>query len=485
MTDLLARPAAQARRLAGPAVLTAAIGLPVGAVAVLLVLAVPDGGAVLAMAFALGLLGTVGSAVLLHRRPWLAPWGALLIFSTSAELRLRIGDSAGVLKDVYVALLLGVLLVQVVRHRPTLARLAPLGGPSAAIGVVVALYLLDPAGGHGPGWTFGTRLLLEVLALLLIGLLCAAPERTCEHLVRAMTVLLPAEAAFAWLQQFAGADPLVFTWGYQYGAQVRATSGGGLRTSGTFEDPFQLAALAVLGLAIALFAAPRRSAVILVVSAVAVLGATSVRTALIQAGLLVVVWAVRRGWWRQAAALGAVAAVAGVFVLATTTSAVRPGAPEEPLLLTLNGRSDAWANAVVDGQSLLIGNGVGARGIGSTRAQGELVSEAPAYDPESAPPASFAGNPAFLDSAYAQVQSDVGIAGSIALLASLGGLAVVLGRRCRDGGPGASWAAVAVLVVSMVDWIGRSSLASYTTGFLTLYVLGVLVAAGTFRRQQT
>lgn len=466
-------------RLAAPALLTAAIGLPVTAAAVPLVLRSPADGPVLAAAVAVGLAGGVAGALLLHRRPWLAPWGALLIFSTSAELRLRLTDALGVLKDAYLGLLLVLLAVHVYQHRPTLARLRPLAGPLAALGVLVGLYLLDPAGGHGPGWIFGTRLLLSVLALLVIGLLCARPERTLAHLVAAMTVVLPAQAAFAWLQQLVGADALVFGWGYRYGAQVRVTSDGGLRTSGTLEDPFQLAALAVLGLALALFVASRRQGVVLVVAAVAVLGATSVRTAMIQAALLVVVFAVRRGWWRQAAVLGAVAAVAGVLVLATTTTSVRPGAPEEPLLLTLNGRSTAWAQAVAGPESLLIGNGVGARGIGSTRAGEALLTAAPAYDPETEPPASFAGDPAFLDSAYAQVQSDVGITGTVALVGGLAGLAVVLGRRTRRGGVGSDWAAIAVLTVSVVDWIGRSSLASYSTGFLTLYVLGTLVAAGT------
>ena len=81
--------------------------------------------------------------------------------------------------------------------------------------------------------------------------------------------MLVVEAVFAWIQQLAGPTALVFQWGYRYGAQVRVTSGGGLRTSGTFEDPFQLVALAVLGLALALFVAPRRQAVILTVAAIA------------------------------------------------------------------------------------------------------------------------------------------------------------------------------------------------------------------------
>lgn len=454
------------------------IGLPVAAVAVLLIVGVPDGGPLLAALFAVGLLVAAGAALLLYRRPWLAPWGALFLFATSAELRLRLTDTVGVAKDAYVLLLLALMVAHVVTHRPVLGRLRPIAGPLAALGVVVGLYLLDPAGGHGTSWIFGTRLLLEVVALLLIGLLCAAPERTMAHLVTAMTVLLPLQAVFAWAQQFAGADALVFGWGYQYGAQIRATTDGGLRTSGTFEDPFQLAALAVIGLALALFVASRRQAVVLVIAAVAVLGATNVRTALIQAGVLLLIWAARRGWWRQAAVLGALAAVTGVYLLAGTSTAVRPGAPEEPLLLTLNGRSTAWAQAVQGPESFLVGNGVGARGIGSTR-QAELVSAAPAYDPNSAPPASFAGDPAFLDSAYAQVQSDVGITGSIAFIGAFVGFGLVLARRCRDGTAtaGPAWAALGVLAISMVDWIGRSSVASYTTGFLTLYILGVLVAA--------
>jgi hypothetical protein len=341
--------------------------------------------------------------------------------------------------------------------------------------VLVGLYALDPAGDHGTSWIFGTRLLLEVLALLVVGAVLA-PRTTLVHLVRAMVVVLPLEAAFAWVQQAAGPATLIYGWGYEYGSQVRSTSSGGVRTSGTFEDPFQLAALAVLGLALALFVASRWQAAVLVVSAVAVLGATSVRTAMLQAGLLLVVYAVKRGYGREAASLAAVAAVAGVFFLATTTSAVRPGAPEEPLLLTLNGRSDAWALAVDGWESLVTGNGVGARGVGSTRTE-VGITEAPSFD-GTAPEAAFAGDPAFLDSSYAQVQSDVGIVGSAALLTALAGTAVFLVRRLRaDPSDGAAWAATGVLLVSVVDWIGRSSLASYTTGFLSLYVFGVLLGA--------
>jgi len=419
-------------------------------------------------------------ALLLVRRPELAPWGALVVFCTSAELKLRVSPVIGVAKDGYVLLLVVLVVLLVLRRPSTLHRLRPLSLPLGALGVLVALYLIDPAGSHDTSWLFGTRLLLEVLVLLLVGLLLA-PRRSLVHLVRAMAVVLPFEAAFAWTQQSAGIQALVYQWGYEFGSQVRTTSSGGLRVSGTFEDPFQLAALAVLGIALALFAASGRLAWLLGIAGLATLAATEVRTSYIQVALLLVVYGVRRGWGRHAAVLGMVAAILGVLVLATTTSSASPGAPEEPLLFTLNGRLTSWALAVDGAESLVTGNGVGARGIGSTRTEA-TVSSAPAYD-GSAPAAYFAGNPAFLDSSYAQVQSDVGLAGSAALLLGLAGLTAVVVRRCRDTTDGAGWAAAAVLAVTLLDWVGRSSLASYTTGFLTLYVLGVLIGATTQREE--
>jgi hypothetical protein len=449
-------------------------GLLVCALAAVVVVAMPDGPALgLGVLFAVPLLA--GGVFLLYRYPWLASWGALALFSTTAELRLRVNPIVGVLKDGYVVLLVVLLLVWL-RTRPSpLPRLRPVALPLSAFALLVGMYVLDPAGTHGTNWLFATRLLVQVLALFTVGLLLD-PQRTAEHLVRAMCVVLPFEAAFAWLQQVAGEWRLVHSWGYEFGAQVRQTSGGGLRTSGTFEDPFQLTALAVLGLAVAFFLARRTQAVILIGSALAVLAATSVRTALVQVGVLLVLYAVRRGLAREAAALAAVAAVAGVLILATTTTAIYPGAPEEPLLFSLNGRSTSWSLAVDGWQSLVTGNGVGTRGTGSTRTS-TSVTAPPRYDPSAAPTAAFAGDPAFLDSSYAQVQSDVGIVGSLALLTALGGLVVLLVRRCRDRSDGAAWAAAGVLAVSLVDWVGRSSLASYTTGFLTLYVLGVLIGA--------
>ena len=438
-----------------------------------------ENGALVA-AMAMGSLFIVAFGLALDRWPWFIPWAAVAIFALSAEARLRLTAEVGVVKDLYVMVLIAVCLVQLYRRPGLFARLRPFGAPLMSFGIVLGLYLLNPAGAHGTSWLVGTRLLLEVLALLVLGMLCAEPRRTLRQLVSAMTLFLPLEAAFAWIQQWAGSDALVYEWGYQYGAQIRSTSTGGLRTSGTFEDPFQLAGFAVLGLVLAFFVASRWQSLVLVLAATAALGATSVRTAFVQAGVLLLIVAIRRGWARQALVIAAVAAITGVFLLASTTATVRPGATAEPLLLTLNGRSTAWAQAVQGWESLVTGNGVGERGSGSTT-RTTVVSAPPAYDPTAEPTAEFAGSSAFLDSSYAQVQSDVGIVGTIGLVAGIVSFGLVLLRRCRNHvGDGAAWAAVAVLVgASAIDWVGRSSLASYTTGFLTLYILGVLVAAST------
>ncbi|MFP5021576.1 hypothetical protein [Pseudonocardia phyllosphaerae] len=458
---------------------------PVAAVAVLLtaVLTVrdPAGGPLLAAGAVAGLVAALGAALLLYRRPWLAPWGVILLFSTTAELRVRLGGPVGAAKDLLVALLVVVLAAQLLGDGRALARLRTHAFPLGALGLLVALYLLDPAGQWGLSWVFGSRMLLEGLLLLMIGLLCAQPERTTAHLVRALTVVLPVQAALAWAQQAAGADALMHSWGYQWGAQVRVTSDGGLRTTGAFEDPFQLAALAVLGTAVALFLASRTQAVILLVSAAAVLAATSVRTAALQVAIAALVWMVRRGWARQAAVLAVPAVAAVLYLLATTTTALYPGAPETPLLFGLNGRSTAWSQAVTGPWSAVAGNGVGEVGTGSDRAA-TLISAPPEYDPEVEPEAEIAGSSAFLDSAYAQVQSDVGLPGTVALLvwiAATGRFLLCTARTGGRWGAPAAWAGTTVLAASAVDWVGRSSLSSYTTGFLTLYVLGVLLAAAT------
>lgn len=485
-----ARAAATAERARRWLLGVGAVLLPVAVLAV----AVAPRSAGLIAAAVVGGCAAAAAVVALVRRPALLVWAAILLFSLSGELQLRVSPSFGLVKDGLLAVGGLAAVITLLRKDVRLPALRPYALPLALLAVLAGMYLANPAGAFNTPWLFGSRLLLSALALLLIGLLTATPAQSARALVGAFAVLLPFEAVFAWLQQFAGADSLVYSWGYQFGSQVRLTSSGGLRTSGTFQDPFQLAAVGVLGLAIALFLARPLLGVLIGAAGVAVLAAADVRTAFLQAGVLVVVWVISRGFWRQALLVGLVAAVAGVLALATITTSVTPGGPEKPLLLSLNGRSTSWALAVTDWRSVVVGNGVGDRGIGSTRVTTD-ISAAPSYDPTEAPTAVFAGNTAFLDSTYAQVLSDVGIVGVAALIAGFGTMLWQLMRRCRPLSPyqyqavgrsagrappaavRAAWAGLAVLLITAIDWIGRASLASYTTGYLSMLVLGVLAAA--------
>ncbi len=425
-------------------------------------------------------LGAAGAAVLVAR-PWLAPWGLVFLFGTTAELRLRVSEVLGVSKDAYVGLLLGVAVLAVLRGRSSFVGRLPPVTVWAPLAALLVLYALDLGGAHGASWVFGTRLLVEPVLLLLIGLTSVHPGATLRHLVAAMTVFMPLQAVLAWVQQAAGADALVYSWGYEYGSQVRPTSDGGLRTSGSFEEPFALAAQAVLAACVALTVATRRQAAVLWLSVVAVLGATQVRTALLQLGVLGLLLLLRRGQVQAAAvsvvALGAAAVLVGGLFL---TSSTVPGGPERPLLLTLNGRFDAWAVAYEGPATLAQGNGVGAVGAGSTRADGGLVASAPAYDPNQESRPRFAGDPAFIDSSWGQVLSDVGLAGVVLLVLWVAAYACWLRPYAHRGTP-AAWLALALIAVSVLDWFSRTTLASYPTGFSTFYYLGIATAAAVVR----
>ena len=426
----------------------------------------------------------VGAGVVwgLVARPWLAPWAIIFLFGTTAELRLRVSGTLGVAKDALVLLLVVVAVVVVMQGRASLpARLPPLPA-GLSLAVLVGLYLADLGGDHGGGWIFGTRLLLEPLLLLFVALMTPRSRAALRHLVLAMCVFLPAQAVLAWIQQAVGADALVYTWGYAFGSQVRLTSGGGLRSPGSFEESFSLAAFAVLGACVALTVASRRQAILLWVSVGAVLAATQVRTAVLQLAVLALLFLVRKGRI-LAASVGVVGAASGAVLAAGVflVSATVPGGPVRPLLFTLNGRLDAWAVAYQGPSTLLRGNGVGALGAGSTRAEAGLVSEVPQYDPTAESTPLYAGDPSFIDSSWGQVLSDVGLPGVIALL-----VFVVAYVRWMSGparrGDDAAWLALAVLAVSVVDWISRTTLGSYPTGFTTFYLLGLATAAALVRR---
>src|SRR5206468_4792224 len=112
-------------------------GLAVTAVAGALVVLRPH--SLLGITVLLAGLLMMGGIVVLHRRPELAPWGAILLFATSGELKLRVSPMVGVVKDGYVFLLIGIAVVHVLRHRSAVRRLRPLGLVLAGLGVLVGM----------------------------------------------------------------------------------------------------------------------------------------------------------------------------------------------------------------------------------------------------------------------------------------------------------------------------------------------------------
>lgn len=428
------------------------------------------------LVLAFGLTIAVAGSLLLLERPWLAPWGIVFLFGTTSELRLRVSDLLGVSKDAYVLLLLIVTAVSLARRRSSWRSRLPPPWVSFSLGTVVLLYVLNLGGSFDVGWLLGTRLLVEPVLLMILALLVHEPRRVLHHLTLALCWFLPAQAVLAWVQQAVGLDTLVYGWGYAFGSQVRLTSSGGLRTSGSFEDPFALASFAVVGACVAVSVASRRQAVVLGLSSVAILGAAQVRTAALQVALLGCLVLLRR---RRvaAAAVGIVGVLSGAMLAgaAYLTSSTVPGGPVRPLLLTLNGRFDAWAVAYEGPTTLLRGNGVGAFGAGSTRAGEGLLATSPRFDATESPTGSFAGDPRFIDSSWLQVLSDVGLIGVLALVAWVVGHARWVSRPAQDG-VAAAWLVLMLLAVSVLDWTARTTLGSYPTGFLSLYVLGLATA---------
>jgi hypothetical protein len=96
----------------------------------------------------------------------------------------------------------------------------------------------------------------------------------------------------------------------------------------------------------------------------------------------------------------------------------------------------------------------------------------PRYDPEKESEALFAGNPAFIDSSWGQVLSDVGLPGVLALLLWVVAYVWWLWKPAAAGVP-AAWLVLSVFAVSVLDWVSRTTLGSYPTGFTTLYVIGL------------
>lgn len=426
---------------------------------------------------ALGLLGMVGAlAWFTVRRPAVIAVVVVVGFVVQPTAKFFVSPLLGPAKDVVVLVALAVTLV-VTAIRPM--RRDQDGWMSGMALAVMAVYLINPAGGHGAGWATATRLTVSSLGLLLIGYHNRDPARTWRVASSAMIWTAVAETLLGIAQQMLGTRRLVEQVGYVFGEQVRETASGQLRSFGTLDEPFTYATLLLVALVIATQTRPRAPRNLWLVPLLALGVVLSVtRTGI---GLLAVVgllWLLRLG---QQVALRLVLlgmALVGVALVLNAAIVTAPSAGSQGtdggVLLTLNGRTQTWSQVVRGPGDLLAGRGAGAIGSGLARSQAGLIAVSPGYEPGHAPAAASNTDLTSIDNSYLAVVADVGLPG-LALVLSLGVVALARARVWRLGNaPG--WCVAGTLAVVAVDGLTRSSLTAFPFGYVALYLVGAGLA---------
>ena len=382
----------------------------------------------------------------------------------SASLYERIGGEAAVMA--------AVILYLFERRRPDKWILL-------LVGLLLGLYLIDANGGHGIAWAQGTRLVVEPLLLLLVGLTLNEPLRTFRYSMAALVIVCCFVAAYGIVQQIAG-EWTVVSWGYSFSEQVR-TAYGHLRSFGTLDDPSDYAWLLALGLA-AVFLWRRRGPLAWAAACLILvgLGASLVRTAILLVFGLVglVLW--RRGFATSKALVAVAVAlvIAGGVTLAVTTgtqtknnACTAPGhttAAQGSANCILNGRATAWSRAFGPGPTdWLLGRGVGVLGAGAQRAALGLTPSA--TSPQNV-------NVNYVDSGYLQTVADVGLAGLAVLLALFGRL-LVLGAAAARANKDAGWVVLGLLAVLLIAALTGSAFTGFPGAFLAMLLVGVALAA--------
>jgi hypothetical protein len=422
-----------------------------------------------------GLAGFVALCALFYR----APHAAVALFVVYAiahpALALAITPYLSPAKDVFVAAAVTALAAHAAAG--TLRRGAD-AWLVAAVLVLIGLYVVNPAGGHGPAWFHGSRLVVETLVMLLSGYLLPGAARTWRWATVTLIALAASVAIFGLVQQAVGPERLVAAWGYRWGDQVRVTESGHLRSFGSLADPFNYAM--VLLLAFAVLATTRRFRPAWATAAVgallaAGLVASFVRTALVIAAVVGIVALVRRRRAVAAAAATATLVACGVAagVVLSNDSGARAGSVPE--LRTLNGRTELWGRALPHPLDALTGRGVGTIGPGAARARstqvtGGFTTEITDARPSPARPIDF------LDSMYLAVVVDVGLLGLALLLVALA-RATELALRAASAGGEAAWAAGLFVFILLCDGLTRSSLTSVASGMLVMLLTGLALAA--------
>lgn len=421
---------------------------------------------------------------LMIRWAWLIPVLVIVGFALQPALKFYISDGFGPAKDAAVVIAIAALLASFLRRRwgldaprPALARpdLPLLLGTLAFI----ALYTLNPAGDHGTDWANGARLVVEAFALLLIGYLGPNPMRTWRWVVIAVLVMAVVETVAGIAEQLIGVNGLVQNFGYVYGEQVRQVAGGALRSFGTLDDPFNYAALVLLGFIVAIHARlPRALQMALALFLTVGVVVSFDRTDIVLLILAAAMWMARRHLNVPATAVVVGALLVGAAYIGTNdlNPVAQGSSSATSTLLSLNGRLDAWGTVLADPGNLLGGAGVGVTGAGAARSQVTGIVSTGHFQTGINTPVAPSNVLATLDSSYLATLSDVGLIGLLLLLFIAARMVILAARGCRMGA-NAGWVALGTAGLLLLDATTRSSLTGFPFGYIGLYVLGASFAA--------
>lgn len=429
----------------------------------------------------LGLLAVVLLIAVLVVKPYLLAPLVVVGFALQPALKFQVSSSVGPAKDaVIVAGALAAGLAVLRRGRVAGDRLVLL----LVLGFL-SIYVLNPAGRHGAGWGFVTRLVFEGLVLLLVGYLSTNASRTWRWGARSAIVVGVAESVIGVVQQAIGLKTLVVQYGYAYGEQVRATSGGQLRSFGTLDDPFNYAAIVILGLVCALHVVEnaRLRWGLVAVMVVGVLVSFD-RTAVVLVAALLLL-ELGRKHSASAICLALAMAVGGLALVVDRSPAAPPSvtavdnpAANNTFLLSLNGRTSTWLQVFRGPGDVLFGRGAGEIGAGAGRAGQQGVAAVAHYQPGVAPPIATNVGLTSLDSTYFETLADAGVVGLLVLLL-LGARVLSLLRAGQHVRGAPASAARGIFLLLAADGVTRTSLFAFPFGFIAMFLLGSALGACT------
>jgi O-antigen ligase len=438
-------------------------GGAVGAAALAAVLATRLGGApVLGAAVALLIAAAVLVGFVVRPHVMVAGFVAYVILLPA--VRLAVGPWIGASKDVLVGL--AVVGVAIASRRAGARPPDPVVLGAAAM--LAVLYLADLGGAHDLAWFQQTRLTLEVLALLVVGMSLPEPRRVLRWAVASLVATGAAVAVWGLVQQVLGVSGLLAL-GYTYGESVR-NFGPFLRSFGTLDDPFAYAAVLLFALAaVALWMRPGPLAGGLGLLLLLGVAASLVRTAALVVVVLGALMLLRRRHPAPALALIAACSVAALALLAFPTGAqTERSVAVGRTNVTLNGRTDAWRAALGDPRDWVLGQGVGEIGTGAQRAAQGLVGD-------TGPSAVGRRASVSVDSGYLATVADVGLVGLAVLTVLIARIGSVLWTGARQGGREAGFG-LGILAVILIDALTRSSFTGFPTAFVGMLLIGLVVA---------